>query len=218
MAFTRVHYFLQRIDYARQLAQRIESESRRALSWSDVAPIFIPDARQGGPLTEVIDFIGTSMRPTLNPRGEKDRDAVEHLLLRRLPFPSQNNCHVGDVVAFDSPYRFRDCQSILIRRIAAMPGDQMLSDVVNFEPFLIPDGFCWVLADNVKSEASEVVDSRFFGPLPLESIRGRIIYSAYDARDHGAVVNSPEVQRADEVLLKYELSIERLYSKKRNAL
>lgn len=208
-----LRYTWQKIDYAWQIGYKLGAQGESVGKvWKRLSHEIDSILMVKG-LTEVIDLTGTAMTPTLNPKAEKDRDAVDHLLLRRIPLPTTRTCHVGDIVAFHSPYRFGDHQTVLVRRIAAMPGDQMLSDSVSFEPFVIPYGHCWVLADNPKSEPSSVVDSRFFGPLPLDHIRGRVIYNGYDKHDHGIVINSPQATPLDDVLLKYELSLDRLFNR-----
>jgi len=40
----------------------------------------------------------------------------------------------------------------------------------------IPPGHCWVLADNEALSPPDVIDSRAFGYLDMDLIRGRVIY------------------------------------------
>lgn len=211
MTSASARYLLQRVNFALEVAYKaILSPHGSFLSaYSDALEQGTKAFTQE--LTEVIYLSGASMNPSLNVNCEKDRDAVDRLVLRLIPFPSIRNIHVFDVVAFDSPYRFGDNQTVLVRRVAAMPGHQMISDSILLEPFVIPPGHCWVLADNAKLEPSEAVDSRFFGPLPLESIRGRVIYNGYNKQDHGRVLNSANSRLADDAVLKYELDLEKLF-------
>ena len=213
MAVNWLRYSLQRLDYLWQLSHKINAA---APSFSAALEKLGQEIDRSGPgleLTEAICLAGVNMCPALNARATKDKDAVEHLLMRRLPWPSPRNCAVGDVVVLDWPKKMpRDIQFVLVRRIAAMPGDQMLSDSAELEPFVIPLGHCWVLADNPAEVVTHSVDSRFFGLLPLENIRGRVIYNGYDKRDHGAVRNSPQATQSDDILLKFELDLDRLFS------
>jgi hypothetical protein len=48
--------------------------------------------------------------------------------------------YVGDVVAFNSPLHPPDMQNVMIRRVAAMEGDEMVSDDPEDTPFFIPPG------------------------------------------------------------------------------
>eukprot|EP00210_Caulerpa_lentillifera_P004646 g4431.t1 len=211
MTSTSARYLLQRLNFALEIAYKriLAPQSSLLAAYSDALEQGTKAFTQE--LTEVIYLSGPSMTPTLNPNGEKDRDAVDRLLLRLIPLPSVRSIHVFDVVAFDSPYRFGDNQTVLVRRVAALPGHQMISDSVVLEPFVIPPDHCWVLADNSKLEPSEVVDSRFFGPLPLENIRGRVIYNGYNKQDHGRVLNSAKSRLVDEAVLKYELDLDRMF-------
>lgn len=67
-------------------------------------------------------------------------------------------------------------QSVLVRRIAACEGAQLVTDDPEDAALTIPAGHCWVVADNEDLEASHVIDSRSFGPLPIENVMGRIMY------------------------------------------
>lgn len=91
-------------------------------------------------LTTVVALTGAAMVPNLNARASSTPDACENLLLRLLPRPSSKNVFVGDVVAFNSPLHLPDRQNVMVRRVAAMEGDEMVSDDPADEPFLIPQG------------------------------------------------------------------------------
>ena len=104
---------------------------------------------------------------------------------------------VGDIVDFKHPLVPK---LNAVKRIAAMPGDFIVWDApAGDEEFTmgkggevtkskggglgiwadhmekrmvqIPEGHCWVLGDN----QPESRDSRFYGPLPLGLIRGKVI-------------------------------------------
>lgn len=70
-------------------------------------------------------------------------------------------------------------------------------------------GHAWVLADNEELQPRPI-DSRSFGPLPLERIIGRIIYHACSQTDHHPVQNSQQVTESDLVVLRSELDVNAL--------
>lgn len=101
-----------------------------------------------------------------------------------------HNVQVGDVIIFESPvfFRGRAC-----KRIIGMPGDYVLRDpsqsptvggapvpgitgagFVREEPAMIqvPEGHVWVAGDSLSYSR----DSRFYGPLPMALITGKLLY------------------------------------------
>ncbi len=176
----------------------------------------------------------------------------------------------GDVVALKSPLAsLSDTgSSIMIRRIAAMEGDELelagsLSSADQEDEVVeVPKGHCWVLADNhelnhhqvcnlartlhswhparqcehcisggprtqdrrVKplavnrhahlalARASQVADSRAFGPLPLENVVGRVLYHGTCPEDAKPVVNSPLAFDADDDIIEAEIDPEKVFS------
>lgn len=209
---SKVLYAFQKLVYAWEVGTKLGVTRQPLHTIWNVVSEEITKGGIGSYLTEVIGLSGKAMYPTLNPQAESNPNAVDRLLVRRLPLPSAKNCHIGDVVVFNHPLLESNVPILLVRRIAAMPGDQMLSDE-RFEPFLIPFEHCWVLADHPEAKPGEFIDSRVFGPLPFSTIIGRVIYNGYSPQDHGIVVNSPEANVLDEPLLENELSLDRLFSK-----
>ena len=125
--------------------------------------------------------LGNSMYPTLK---EKDR-----LFAVRVPLyfsgPSR-----GDVVVLEAP---DDADKDYIKRVIGLEGDKIkisegkvyLNDEILIEPYidedsfthiynedtwLVPAGQAFVLGDNRLEGASK--DSRYFGSIPLDSIKG----------------------------------------------
>lgn len=160
-------------------------------------------------LTTVIYLTGAAMSPTLNSRATTDKTAVDTLLMRIIPRPSTDNVFVGDVVAFKTPFRDDSEHGILVRRVAAMEGEEMVSDAPMDMPFTIPRHHCWVLADNQNQTPPGHIDSRSFGPLGLHRICGRIIYNGYSKSDHGVVKNSDQAMIDDSPVLQCELNLDR---------
>jgi len=148
------------------------------------------------PFTRAAASRGEAMRPTI--RGEK-------LLVRRIAAPAASNVHVDDVVLFQLPEGSEERTEV--RRVVAGEGHEMLSTCEEDEPFHLPSGTCWVLADNEDMDAKQVADSRTFGPLPYRNVLGRVLYSYESELDHGIVDNSEQVATSDEVVLSQELDL-----------
>ncbi|XP_024390452.1 mitochondrial ATP-independent inner membrane protease subunit 2 isoform X2 [Physcomitrium patens] len=147
---------------------------------------------------------GTEMAPTFASQGET-------LLIRSLPRPSPRSVFVGDVVMLKDP---RNPDTNLVRRVAALEGEEMLSTHAEDESFKLAPGTCWVLCDNESLSPKESRDSRSFGPLPLSNIIGRAIYGIRSAVDHGFVVNSDDAMHVDSPVLAVELDVEDMVSEK----
>lgn len=167
-------------------------------------------------LTAVGVITGTAMAPTFNGNSvtqSENSQAVEQFLMRLLPRPAaRRTVFDGDVVALTSPLPGspESCQ-VMVRRVAALEGDEMVSDEPEVDgSFRIPDGHCWVLADNEALSPPAVIDSRTFGPLPLSNIIGRVMYAARSETDHGPIENSEAGMASDAPVLEAELDIDRL--------
>jgi inner membrane protease subunit 1 len=162
-------------------------------------------------LTTVISLTGAAMAPTLNPAAlSSDKGGlVDRLLLRSIPRPTHRSVFVGDVVAFHSPLAPVTEQNVLVRRIGAGPGDELVTDDPEAESYTIPAGHCWVLADNEELQPPPI-DSRSFGPLPLQNVLGRIMYFYRSQTDYGVVDNSSEAAASDEAVLEAELDLNKL--------
>jgi hypothetical protein len=68
------------------------------------------------------------MIPCLNRNVEKDPEAIEKLVVRVLPRPSARSVWVGDVVAFNSPLGKPSESQVMVRRVAAVEGMEMVSE------------------------------------------------------------------------------------------
>lgn len=121
---------------------------------------------------EAFFFADNSMAPALNPG---DRFLVNKLAYEN-KLPEKN-----DLIAFHSlttPGRR------LLRRVVGLPGEtvevvdgalriggqQVAPSVVDVEPLTIPDGYVYVLCENLESTS----DSRQFGPVPWVALIGRV--------------------------------------------
>ena len=131
------------------------------------------------------DLGGPSMHPTLPAQGS------EAIINPRYRYG--RNCKVGDLVQYKNPYFANDSA---LKRIIGMPGDFVVFDENvsvsvggakgswteekqlekrREEPKMIqvPEGHVWVLGDNMAFSR----DSRFFGPLPMALIQGKMEYN-----------------------------------------
>ncbi|KAL2608469.1 hypothetical protein R1flu_027042 [Riccia fluitans] len=138
---------------------------------------------------------GEEMAPTFASQGE-------NVLVRSITSPSPS-----DVVMLRHP---TDPSRKLVRRVAAVEGEEMLSTDEKDEPFQLKNGECWVLCDNPSVSPKEAQDSRTFGPLPISNIEGRVIYFSRSSVDHGPVLNSDEAMEEDSAVLAMELDVDEL--------
>lgn len=76
------------------------------------------------------------------------------------------------------------------------------------ESWLLPPGHCWVLTEADEYKGNEDIDSRSFGPLPIENIRGRVIYQCQSPTEHGPTSNSEEAMVDDVAVLDAELDVD----------
>ncbi|CAM6091673.1 unnamed protein product [Calypogeia fissa] len=143
---------------------------------------------------------GDEMTPTFVSEGE-------NVLVRSITTPSARSVFVSDVVMLRHP---SDPSRKLVRRVAAVEGDEMLSSNEQDEPFKLERGHCWVLCDNPSINAKEAQDSRTFGPLAVSNIEGRVIYFRRSTVDHGPVLNSDEAMEEDSAVLAMELDVDEL--------
>ncbi|CAI9107627.1 OLC1v1007025C2 [Oldenlandia corymbosa var. corymbosa] len=133
-----------------------------------------------GKLTYVHWTKGEEMAPTIGPQGGT-------LLVRRLISPDSSRVDVGDVVVLKDP---ENSDNLIVRRLAAVEGYEMVSKDEKDEPFVLDDDECWVVADNENMKPKqEAYDSRTFGPVSMSNIVGRVLYCLRNAVDHGPVNN-----------------------------
>ncbi|KAG2484322.1 hypothetical protein HYH03_016864 [Edaphochlamys debaryana] len=165
------------------------------------------------PVTQHMYLTGPAMAPTLNPKGVKDPAARVRLVLRILRRPGPRNVMVGDVVAFHSPLAVEeDDTHIMVRRVAAVEGQEMVSITDDDQPYYIPAGHLWVLADNanLRVEDGEVIDSRSYGHIPYKSVIGRVVYACASRAHHGPVRNNPGQTGEDEAVVAAEVDVEEM--------
>ncbi|XP_057850448.2 mitochondrial ATP-independent inner membrane protease subunit 2 isoform X2 [Cryptomeria japonica] len=133
-----------------------------------------------GKLTYLHYSKGEEMAPTVSSHGGT-------LLVRRLPTVDPKTVFVGDVVALKDP---QNPDNSIVRRLAAVEGEEMLSTDEKEEPFFLEKDQCWVISDNESLSPKDACDSRIFGPVPMSNILGRVIYCLRSSVDHGPIINS----------------------------
>ncbi|MDZ4063963.1 MAG: signal peptidase I [Coriobacteriia bacterium] len=129
--------------------------------------------------TAVVD--GKSMFPTLH-----DRDYL--LITQGYSRPVR-----GDVIAFRASAASADARNEVVKRVVAVPGDtvevrsgaaiinglpergshslELSAGDVSSKEITVPEGTLFVLGDN----RPDSVDSRFFGPVPLDLVVGKAV-------------------------------------------
>lgn len=143
---------------------------------------------------------GEEMTPTIAAKGT-------NLLVRKMVLPVPTQVFVGDMVMLKDPEKPDD---VLVRRLTAIEGYEMVSKDEKEEPFILEKDQCWVLSENESLKAKEAKDSRLFGPVPMSSIIGRAIYALRSAVDHGPVQNSHLATTHDSSVLAVELDVDEL--------
>jgi len=136
---------------------------------------------------------GDSMLPSL-------RDGERILITRSYKSPTR-----GDVIIFDG-HREDGSPVGMIKRVIALPGDTVeIREGIAYangvpettqsrilekngrgegqQAFTVPDGHLFVLGDNRPIS----LDSRFIGPIPLSSVRGRAVFIMFPFDQFGKV-------------------------------
>jgi len=128
---------------------------------------------------------GPSMLPTLAEGGEiviEDRISV-HL--------NPGKLQRGELVILNSPL---EPQRSICKRVIGLPGDTVCVDPTgqlapSTEHVLVPKGHIWIVGDN----AAESRDSRWYGPVPMALVRGRLCARIWPLRDFTIFRNATTV-------------------------
>ena len=99
------------------------------------------------------------MAPTLNAKAVSPQSSssdgsssgtstVDRLLMRCIPRPSLRAVFTGDVVAFNSPLAGSGTEHVMVRRVAAMEGEELITDDPADGSYTIPEGAlcCYLLS------------------------------------------------------------------------
>ena len=121
------------------------------------------------------------------------------------------NVQVGDVILFENPIFLR---ASACKRVIGLPGDFVVhdptqaptvggayvpgitsKDTVREEPTLVrvPEGHVWVAGDNLSYSR----DSRFYGPVPMALIIGKVLYNG-DGWFSWTSLRGPQLEQASE--------------------
>lgn len=139
-------------------------------------------------VVEPFEIPTTSMVPTIQ--------VGDRIFAEKLSFKFNGYVEPGEIVTFKDPLGE---DKTLIKRVIAVEGDIVdlrdgrlyVNDKVQDEPytkgkpsdplpqsvfevsypFVVPPGYIWVMGDNRTNSA----DSRFFGPIPFESVTGHAV-------------------------------------------
>lgn len=162
---------------------------------------------------------GASMEPTFQ--------SGDYIITSKITYKFKK-IERGDIVVFNSP---KNPDIEYIKRIIGLPGDkievrnnevyvndQILSEnyiatktnlwdsgyLKEGEPIFVPENFVFVMGDNRPRSS----DSREFGPIPISSIVGTVIFRYFPPQKIG-VINNPHSPQ----LRSYSLNSEKIYSK-----
>jgi len=117
---------------------------------------------------------GPSMLPTLAESGEV---VIEDSISVRL---NPEKLQRGELVLLKSPL---DPHRIICKRIIGLAGDTLCVDPTgqlapSTEHVLVPKGHIWVVGDN----AAESRDSRYYGPVSIALVHGRLFARIWPLR------------------------------------
>jgi len=118
---------------------------------------------------------GPSMLPTLAEDGEiVIEDRISVLL-------NPGKLQRGELVVLNSPL---EPQRSICKRILGLAGDTVCVDPTgrlapSTEHVLVPKGHIWIVGDN----AAESRDSRWYGPVPIALVHGRLYARIWPLRD-----------------------------------
>lgn len=119
---------------------------------------------------EITMTVGPSMLPTLNATGDiVFVDKLSHRLER---------LKIGDVVIAQLP---DDWGKTVCKRVVGLEGDRVLDG--HGREKRVPEGTVWLEGDN----ADDSRDSRAYGPVKTESVRGRVAFRLWPLTHFGFI-------------------------------
>ncbi|KAL2135071.1 hypothetical protein VTI74DRAFT_9887 [Chaetomium olivicolor] len=129
---------------------------------------------------------GPSMLPTFEVLGEWLLVSKLHRFGRGIT--------IGDVVAYNIPIN----EEVGVKRVLGLPGDYVLMDNPgeggSGSMIQVPKGHCWIVGDNLVASR----DSRYFGPVPLALIRGKVIATVRPFSEFKWITNPLKKAEEDE--------------------
>ncbi|KAG6995581.1 mitochondrial inner membrane protease subunit 1 [Physcia stellaris] len=146
---------------------------------------------------DIRETAGPSMLPTISIAGDS--------VLISKHYRRGRGIAVGDMVSVRHPIMPAEGA---IKRVLGLPGDFVASSGVQEGAeeegrgqrmmIQVPEGHCWIIGDNLSASR----DSRFYGPLPLAMIKGKVVARVWPLRRRGWFENTlkrPEDGGGDEV-------------------
>mmetsp|Transcript_12259 Transcript_12259/g.40259 ORF Transcript_12259/g.40259 Transcript_12259/m.40259 type:complete len:198 (-) Transcript_12259:85-678(-) len=159
------------------------------------------------PLTVRLPYVPSDQHmPCFSGREHEAKGpAGPEMVVRRFARASASAYRCGDVVAFRDARDASAAVRVAVRRVAAVPGDELVSDAAEDEAFVLPPEHLWVTCDDASVAPAAAYDSRSFGPLPIAEVIGRVVYFIRSPTDHAATLNSDPSMREDECILAEEV-------------
>lgn len=149
--------------YWNKTKEHVIQEKRAFIYSGTFISIFLINDQFGYNLTKCV---GPSMEPTIATSGETV--IVDRFSRKFLNKPLQK----GDIVIARSP---KEDGKLICKRIQGVPGDRIHYTTYfgGSGTFKLGEGEIWLLGDNPANS----FDSRHYGPVPIESIQGKVIYN-----------------------------------------
>ena len=82
----------------------------------------------------------SSSPPAGSSSSSSSTSTVDKLLMRCIPRPSLRAVFAGDVVAFNSPVAGPGAEHLMVRRVAAVEGEELVTDDPADGSYTIPEG------------------------------------------------------------------------------
>ncbi|KAK4137572.1 LexA/Signal peptidase, partial [Trichocladium antarcticum] len=150
--------------------------------------------------THLLWEYGVSMSPASGPSMLPTFEVVGEWLVVSKRHRFGRNIGIGDVVAYSIPIN----DEVGVKRVLGLEGDYVLMDtpdgagegpLTGWGPgsmIQVPKGHCWIVGDNLIASR----DSRYFGPVPLGLIRGKVIATMRPFSEFKWITNP--LRRADD--------------------
>lgn len=170
----------------KRVRPRARSERDAGILWEDVATL-VAAAILAWLIVQYVIQVGHVNQNSMHPTLEHGERILVNVLSPRYRLPER-----GEIIVFADP---RGVEHFLIKRVVGLPRDRVeIRDgavLVNDQPFpeaptvqphdedrgpiVVPPGSLFVMGDNRPSS----LDSRDFGPIPADSVRGFAVFRVW---------------------------------------